>query len=77
MLIVTLVSSRGVFTPTIEDEEVSNETHETHETHEIAINGTATDSEKAPQPRKPRGFACVVQSLVDDIIKPSNQEDEE
>jgi len=68
---------RGVFTPTIEDEEVSNETHETHETHEIAINGTATDSEKAPQPRKPRGFACVVQSLVDDIIKPSNQEDEE
>ena len=74
MMIVTLISSRGVFTPTIEDEEVSNETHETHE---IAINGTATDSEEAPQPRKPRGFACVVQSLVDDIIKPSNQEDEE
>merc|ERR1719336_191137 len=47
---------RGVFTPTIEDEEVSNETHETHET-----NGTATDSEDSPQSRKPRGFASVVQ----------------
>ena len=63
--------SRGVFTPTIEDEEVSNETHET------AINGPATDSEDPPQSRKPRGFACVVQSLVDDIIKPSNQEDQD
>ena len=61
-----------MFTPTIEDEEVSNETHETHET-----NGTATDSEDSPQSRKPRGFASVVQSLVDDIIKPSNQEEEE
>ena len=61
---------RGVFTPTMEDEEVSNETHDD------PINGIATDSEDPPQTRKPRGFACVVQSLVDDIIKPSNQDDD-
>ena len=64
------ITFRGVFTPTFEDEEVSNETHD------VPINGIATDSEEPPQTRKPRGFAKVVQSLVDDIIKPSNLDED-
>ena len=47
---------------------------DTPEKH-LAINGNTTDGDDIPQTRKPRGFASVVQTLVDDIIKPSNQED--
>merc|ERR1712241_730183 len=60
---------RGVFTPTLEDDEVSSEKQRSR----VAINGTDPDSDQLKQQRKPRGFATVVQNLVDDIIKPSNQ----
>ena len=69
-LIFYLIVCRGVFTPTLEDDEVSSEKQT------VAINGTDPDSDQLKQQRKPRGFASVVQSLVDDIIKPSNQEED-
>ena len=59
-----------MFTPTLEDDEVSSEKQT------VANNGTDPDSDQLKQQRKPRGFASVVQSLVDDIIKPSNQEED-
>ena len=68
-----VIVCRGVFTPTLEDDEVSTEKQRST----VAINGTDPDtSDQLKQQRKPRGFASVVQSLVDDIIKPSNQEED-
>ena len=67
MLSTTLSTYRGVSTVTVS----RAGTPEKHD----AINGNTTDGDDIPQTRKPRGFASVVQSLVDDIIKPSNQED--
>ena len=70
-----MIVCRGVFTPTLEDDEVSTEKQRST----VAINGTDPDtseSDQLKQQRKPRGFASVVQSLVDDIIKPSNQEED-
>ena len=61
-----------MFTPTLEDDEVSSEKQRSS----VAINGTDPDSDQLKQQRKPRGFASVVQTLVDDIIKPSNQEED-
>ena len=37
---------------------------------------TLAQLEENKQTRKPRAFASVVRSLVDDIIKPSNQEED-
>ena len=70
--LVTLIVCRGVFTPTLEDDEVSTEKQRST----VAINGTDPDSDQLKQQRKPRGFASVVHSLVEDIIKPSNKEED-
>jgi len=53
---VKTISYRGVFSPTIEDEEVSDDPDD----------DVATDSEEPPQTLKPRGFESAVQSWVDD-----------
>ena len=57
---------RGVFTATLEDEEVSRDQPEQASTD-------CPDTGSDQQTNKHRGgFASVVQILVEDIIKPSN-----
>ena len=53
-----------MFTATLEDEEVSSDQTDLANTDSAA---TASDQHKH------RGFASVVQILLDDVIKPSNQ----
>ena len=62
--LLTVCVCRGVFTATLEDEEVSRDQPD------LASN------DSSPTDSKHRGFASVVQILVDDVIKPCNQLEE-
>ena len=60
---------RGVFTATLEDEEVSSDQPDLASTD----SPDNASSDQQQQTNKTRGgFASVVQILVEDIIKPSN-----